>query len=84
MVEPFSTSLMVNIPSRSVMAPLVVPFTTTLAPMTGSPRASLTCPLTVSFWANTNVGNNNRHNKGIIPLRSLFFNKMFFIRRIHF
>jgi len=35
-----------KLPSKSVIVPVVVPFTTTLAPITGSPVASFTIPLT--------------------------------------
>ena len=49
MVAPFLTPLMENLPSMSVIAPLVVPFTTTDAPMTGSPAPSFTIPLQASF-----------------------------------
>ena len=34
-----------KLPSMSVMVPLVVPFTTTLAPMIGSPFLSITLPV---------------------------------------
>jgi hypothetical protein len=37
----------VNLPSKSVIPPLVVPFSTTLAPIIGSPAASTTKPLMV-------------------------------------
>ena len=37
----------VYLPSKSVMVPLVVPFSTILAPMTGSPVASFTIPVMV-------------------------------------
>ena len=79
-MEPCSTSGIENIPSRSVIVPVVVPFIATFAPVIGSPWVSFTCPLTVSLWANTNVGNNNRHNRGMIPLQSRLFGKMLFIR----
>ena len=46
MTWPGATS-MVKWPCTSVTAPLVVPFITMLAPMMGSPWASVTCPLTV-------------------------------------
>ena len=36
-----------NLPSMSVTIPLVVPFSTTLAPIIGSPFASTTTPVTV-------------------------------------
>ena len=41
----------VKLPSKSVMMPLVVPFSTTLAPMTGSFVASTTTPFTVTVCA---------------------------------
>ena len=45
---PFSGTLFnVQLPSKSVIVPLVVPFTCTVAPITGSPVASTTCPFTV-------------------------------------
>ena len=33
-----------NLPSVSVLTPIVVPFTTTAAPITGTPEASRTTP----------------------------------------
>ena len=40
-----------KLPSRSVIAPVVVPLTSTLTPTSGSPEASVTLPET-AFWAN--------------------------------
>ena len=37
-----------KIPSKSVIVPLVVPYTNTEAPMMASPLASVTVPFTVS------------------------------------
>ena len=37
-----------NLPSKSVTAPFVVPFSITLAPIIGSPFVSVTTPLTVN------------------------------------
>ena len=42
-VEPGFT-FKVNLPSKSVMTPFVVPFSSTFAPMTGSPVASMMTP----------------------------------------
>ena len=50
MVAPTGTLGMVKEPSASVTEPLVVPATTTPAPMTG-PIASETVPVAVRFWA---------------------------------
>lgn len=44
---PDFTLSSVNLPSKSVMVPLVVPVTTTDAPITGSPVASFTTPVQV-------------------------------------
>ena len=38
-------------PLASVMVPLVVPFSRTVAPMMGSPAGSVTVPLTLTLWA---------------------------------
>ena len=40
-----------NLPFKSVIVPLVVPLTNTLAPITGSPVKSVTVPEIVLFWA---------------------------------
>lgn len=48
-----------KLPSKSVMVPLVVPFTITLAPIIGSPVVSLTIPLTTICWANVLTDKNN-------------------------
>ena len=47
-------------PSKSVTVPFVVPFSTTLAPITGSPIASLTVPLIETlFWRDDCVTGND-------------------------
>ena len=38
-----------KLPSKLVIVPVVVPFTTTLAPITGSPVVSFTIPLTANL-----------------------------------
>ena len=58
MVAPGLT-LSVNLPSKSVATPFDVPFTTTLAPITG-PMASLTTPV-IFFSCCTSLG------KGLMP-----------------
>jgi len=49
MISPFFTLVKAKLPSKSVIAPLVVPFTITEAPIMDSPVASFTIPLHVSF-----------------------------------
>ena len=49
MMSPFFTFGKEKAPSKSVMVPLVVPFTMTEAPITVSPSASLTTPVAVSL-----------------------------------
>ena len=50
----FPSILMEKLPSRSVIVPLVVlPFSTTEAPITGSPLVSFTLPFTVIVCADT-------------------------------
>ncbi len=46
-MSPFFTLLKENLPSKSVTAPLDVPFTSTEAPITVSPRSSTTTPVQV-------------------------------------
>jgi len=41
-----AAALIVKRPSTPVVAPVVVPTTTTVAPMSGSPALSVTLPLT--------------------------------------
>ena len=48
MISPFFTLSKVKCPSKSVIVPLVVPFTITDAPVTG-PKASSTIPDTFAF-----------------------------------
>ena len=50
MVAPTGTLLIEKEPLASVTVPLVVPATTTPAPMTG-PMLSETTPVAVRFWA---------------------------------
>ena len=38
---------MLNLPSKSVTTPSLLPFTLTVAPMTGSPLGSVTTPFTI-------------------------------------
>jgi hypothetical protein len=59
------SALIVNCPSRSVMAPFDVPFCTTEAPITGSPIASITVPEKFCFWAKvaTDIKNANSISK---------------------
>ena len=62
-VLPEGTLRRVYLPEASVMAPLVVPWTKTEAPMTGSPSsADVTVPLTVMFCANAMPMLAHRHN----------------------
>lgn len=49
MIAPFCTLGIEKSPSRPVMVPLVVPFTTTDAPITVSPDASFTTPVHVDY-----------------------------------
>ena len=48
-IELGETPLSENLPSISVIVPLVLPFTRTFTPMTGSPVWSTTVPVTVMF-----------------------------------
>src|SRR5690348_16245429 len=50
--SPFCASRL-NFPDASEMAPSVVPFTCTEAPVRGAPASSVTCPVTFSVWACT-------------------------------
>ena len=59
----------VNLPSRSVIVPFVVPTSITLAPMIGSPVASVTNPL-IDFVCATTPIELNKHN---ISKRMFFF-----------
>lgn len=56
-----------KLPSKSVMVPLVVPFTITLAPIIGSPVVSLTIPLTTIYLEKYLL-------KTIQPFYLLFYN----------
>ncbi len=46
-MSPFFTLLKENLPSKSVTTPLDVPFTSTEAPITVSPKSSTTTPVQV-------------------------------------
>ena len=46
-MSPFFTLLKENLPSTSVTVPLEVPFTSTEAPITVSPRSSTTTPVQI-------------------------------------
>ena len=50
-VVELEATVRLKLPSKSVTVPLVVPFSTTLAPMTGSPVASFTIPETLNLSA---------------------------------
>ena len=50
-VPSAGTSDRTNLPSMSVAAPTVVPFTITPAPITGEPVSSVTTPDIDRFWA---------------------------------
>ena len=45
----FDETLSEKFPSRSVMVPLLVPFSTTLAPIMAKPDGSVTVPVMVDF-----------------------------------
>ena len=45
----FEPTFRIKLPSISVIVPLAEPFSITLAPITGSPAASTTRPLTFTF-----------------------------------
>lgn len=56
-----------NLPSKSVIVPLVVPATTTDAPITGSPVASFTTPVqVVDYWV-TSITSGSRTGAAYIP-----------------
>ena len=52
-----------NCPSKSVITPLVVPFSRTLAPITGSELVSKTTPVIFMSWATAIVHQNIKNNK---------------------
>ena len=83
---PFDIPLRVKFPSRSVMVPLEVPFSMTLAPITGSPLSVMTCPFSVaacmvictSFtFAKIDDGEAVQRAEIIIIEKNLFFDKFF-------
>ena len=67
-MEFLPVSLIVKLPSRSVMPPLRVPFSSTLAPMTGSPLESFTLTLTVCAMTLPT----NRRKANVSAVRILF------------
>ena len=55
-VAPAGASVIVNLPSKSVTAPVVLPFTNTEAPIIGSlSSAEITIPVMGEFWAATQL-----------------------------
>ena len=54
MIEPGAASKL-NLPSKSVITPFVVPFTITLAPMTYIPVASFTVPVILFVCCMTSI-----------------------------
>ena len=46
---------MMNPPSTSVITPLLVPFSITVAPITGSPWASITLPVILTEFCSTSL-----------------------------
>ena len=73
---------MEKLPSKSVTVPVEVPFTMTLAPMTGSPAVSTTVPDTL-LWANDIVAMSSIKKVSIsrwdMPVRLALFSFSFFI-----
>ncbi len=58
----------VNLPSKSVMAPLEVPFSIILTPTIGSWSTSVTTPVTVWVWADIPI-----LTKSIVKIKITFF-----------
>ena len=69
----------VKLPSKSEIVPLVVPFWTTLAPITVCPVASFTTPFTVMFCPNAHNGTIQSKNNSFKDLKqfSLFIILMY-------
>ena len=80
----FDGALSSKLPSMSVTEPPVEPFTLTVAPISGSPPWSITCPLTVMVsedWATAAIAGEG-HNAIPPPMRlaaSIIVNSCFCI-----
>ena len=57
MIVALGETLSEKLPSMSVITPFVVPFSNTLAPITVSPVASVTVPVSWMFCAHAPIGN---------------------------